>query len=143
MFVRSTRVAAIGATLAILSFLACSDSNDVNGTPQDFTGAYTLVSFSTGVGGAVVEIPGSTGSVTLTATTYNATFDIPGAGGAVVDQGTYTATGTATAGTWAQQSSLDNTLQYSGTYTYNTTNDRLTLDTTASGIRTVVVLQKD
>jgi len=142
MFLRSTRVAAAAAALAILPFAACSDSNDVTGTPQDFTGAYTLVSFSTGVGAGVVEIPGSTGSITLTATTYNVTFDIPGAG-AVTDQGTYTATGTAAAGTWSQQSSLDNTLQYSGTYTYNATNDQLTLDTTASGIRTVVVLQKN
>ena len=142
MFERSRRFFIAVAGLAIVPVLACSDSNGVDGTPQDFTGAYTLVSFSTGVGNQIVEIPGSTGNVTLTATTYNATFNIPGSA-AVVDQGTYTATGTATAGTWAQQSSLDQNLQYSGTYTYSTATDQLTLDTTVQTIRTVIVLQLD
>jgi len=142
MTARSTRTVALAGALAILSFAACSDSTDANGTAQDFTGTYTLVSFSTGVGAGVIEIPGTTGTATLTATAYDVSLDIPGQG-AVVDEGVYTATGTATSGTWTQQSTLDNTLQYSGTYTYNTTTDQLTLDATAQGIRTVIVLQKN
>ena len=142
MFRRTHRSLALVAALAIIPVLACSDSNGVEGTPQDFTGTYTLVSFSTGVGGAIAPIPGSTGTATLTATTYDVTLDIPGLG-ATTDEGTYAATGTATAGTWAQESTLDPLIQYSGTYTYNTTTDQLTLDTTAQGIRTVIVLQLD
>jgi hypothetical protein len=34
-------------------------------------------------------------------------------------------------------------LQYAGTYAYDTATDRLTLDTTAQGVRTVLVLQKN
>jgi hypothetical protein len=60
----------------------------------------------------------------------------------IVDHGTYTATGTATSGTWTQQSTDDLTLQYSGTYEFNGTTGDLTLDTTAQGVRTVVVLRK-
>lgn len=142
MFERSRRNFIAVAALAIVPVLACSDSNGVDGTPQDFTGAYTLVSFSTGVGAQIVEIPGSTGTITMTATTYDAAFDIPGQN-PVVDQGTYTANGTATAGTWTQASSVVQNLQYSGTYAYNTTTDQLTLDTTALGIRYVIVLQLD
>ncbi|MBE0595166.1 MAG: hypothetical protein IH616_22485 [Gemmatimonadales bacterium] len=142
MFRRTHRSLALVAALAIIPILACSDSNGVDGTPQDFTGAYTLVSFSVGVANNVVEIPGSVGNVTLTATTYNANFTIPGEG-QTIDQGTYTATGTATAGTWTQQSTLDPLIQYSGTYAYNATTDQLTLDTTVQAIRTVIVLQLD
>ena len=142
MFERSRRLFLAAAGLAIVPVLACSDSNGVDGTPQNFSGTYTLLSFSTGVGNQIVEIPGSTGSITMTGTTYDVTFDIPGVG-QTVDQGTYTATGTATAGTWTQQSSVNQNLQYSGTYTYNSSSDQLTLDTTVQTIRTVIVLQKD
>lgn len=142
MFERSRRNLVVLVALAVVPVLACDDSNGVDGTPQDFTGAYTLVSFSTGTVAGVVPIAGSTGTVTLTATTYNVTIDIPGVG-QTTDQGTYTATGTATAGTWTQQSSLDQDLQYSGTYTYDTATDRLTLDTTVQAIRTVIVLELD
>ncbi len=142
MFERSRRYFVAIAGLALAPVLACSDSNGVDNTPQDFTGTYTLVSFSTGVGNQIVEIPGSTGTISMTATAYNATFNIPGVG-QTVDQGTYTATGTATEGTWTQQSSVNQDLQYSGTYAYNTSTDRLTLDTTVQTIRTVIVLQKN
>ena len=142
MFERGRRNFVALAALAVLPVLACDDSNGVDGTPQDLSGAYTLVSFSTGTAAGVVPIPGATGTITLTATTYNANFDLPGLG-QTVDQGTYTATGTPTAGTWTQQSSVVQDLQYTGTYTYNTTTDELTLDSTAQGIRYVIVLQLD
>lgn len=139
---RRFRIPSIALTVPfILAAAACSSSNEPSGTPQDFTGSYTLVSFSTGTSAGVTPIPGAAGSVTLTATNYTVTFTIPVVGD-VSDQGTYTATGTATAGTWTQQSSLDQTLQYTGTYAFDTPTNQLTLDTTAQGVRTVVVLQK-
>jgi hypothetical protein len=127
------------ATLAVMAALAaCSDSADPdNGLPQDFTGNYTLVSFA--IGG--VEIPGTTGTFTMTATTYEASVSVPGQG-AVVDEGTYTATGTAASGTWTQQSSIDANLQYQGTYAWNASTSELTLDTTVQGVRNVLVLEK-
>jgi predicted small lipoprotein YifL len=66
---------------------------------------------------------------------------VPGQGD-VDDEGTYTATGTATSGTWTQQSTLDANLQYSGTYSWNAATSELTLDTSVQGVRNVLVLEK-
>jgi hypothetical protein len=126
------------ALILVAAFAACSDSNDPdNGLPQDFSGNYTLVSFA--IGG--IEIPGTTGTFTMTATTYEASVSVPGQG-AVVDEGTYTATGTATSGTWTQQSSIDANLQYQGEYTWNASTSELTLDTSVQGVRNVLVLER-
>ena len=129
-------IRASAALMLLAAFAACSDSNDP-GEPQNFTGTYTLVSFAIGT----VEIPGSTGTFTMTGTTYEASVSVPGQG-AVVDEGTYTATGTASSGTWTQQSSLDETVQYQGTYEWNVSTSELTLDTTRGGVRNVLVLEK-
>lgn len=135
--------------VALVPIIACSDSTDPGngGTPQDFTGTYTLVSLSQGNAAGVIEVPGSTGTVTLTATNYDVTFTLPQVPPAapliIDDEGTYSAVGTATAGSWSQQSSLNASLQYAGSYTYDAGTDRLTLDTTALGIRTVLVLEMD
>lgn len=135
------------ALTAVAVFAACSDSNGPDdGEPQDFSGSYTLVSFAQGTAAGVIEIPGTTGSFTMTATTYEASVTVPVPGGnpiQVDDEGTYTATGTTTAGTWTQESSLDDTLQSAGTYTWNATTERLTLDTTMQGVRSVLVLEKN
>jgi hypothetical protein len=133
------------AALVILAVAACSSTEP--GTPQDFTGSYTLVSFSTGTSAAVFLVPGTTGSGTLTATQYTISLTFPAGtlstnDSTIVDHGTYSATGTATSGTWTQQSTDDPTLQYSGTYAINATTNQLTLDTTVQGVRSVIVLQK-
>jgi hypothetical protein len=143
---RRSRTSSLVLTVPfILAAAACSSTEP--GTPQDFTGSYTLVSFSTGTAAALFLVPGTTGSGTLTATGYTISITFPAGtlasnDSTIVDHGTYTATGTATSGTWTQQSTDDLTLQYSGTYEFNGTTGDLTLDTTAQGVRTVVVLRK-
>jgi hypothetical protein len=137
--------AVVAVSLPILVLAGCSDGGPT-GTAQDFSGNYTLVSFAQGTAAGVVDVPGATGTVTLTATHYDVTFSIPVGGGLppldVADQGTYSAIGTATSGTFTQQSTLDQSLQYTGTYSFAAGTNQLTLDTTAEGIRTVIVLQK-
>lgn len=133
---RATRMLVALTAMAVVA--ACSDSNGPDdGEPQDFSGNYTLVSFA--IGGMVV--PDVTGTFTMTATTYEASVTVPGQP-VVEDEGTYTATGTAAAGTWAQQSTLDANLQYAGTYAWNATTSELTLDTTVQSVRNVLVLKR-
>jgi len=130
---------------ALATFAACSDSNGPDDPePQNFTGSYTLVSFSQGTAAGVIPVPGTTGSFTMTATTYQASVTIPMPGGPmqVDDQGTYSAMGTATAGTFTQESTVQ-ALQYTGTYVWDAATEQLTLDTTALTVRTVLVLQKN
>jgi hypothetical protein len=137
---------ALIAFTALATFAACSDSNGPDDPePQNFTGSYTLVSFSQGTAAGVIPVPGTTGSFTMTATTYQASVTIPVPGGnpmQVDDEGTYAATGTAAAGTFTQQSTVQ-ALQYTGTYVWDAATERLTLDTTALSVRTVLVLQKN
>jgi len=137
---------AVAASSVALALGACSSSGEPGGTAQDFTGGYTLVSFAQGTPAGVVDVPGATGTATLTATHYDVSLSIPVGGGFppidVTDQGTYSATGTATSGTFTQQSTVDPSLQYTGTYSFNAGTSQLTLDTTAQGVRTVIVLQR-
>jgi len=133
--------ATIVAACTVVFSLACGDSTGPEGEAQDFSGSYTLVSFSLGTAASVNAVPGATGTFTITATTYAASTTI--AGNVVNDHGTYTAQGTSESGTWSQQSTDDEDLQYQGTYTWNAATSQLTLDTTAAGgVRTVLVLQK-
>jgi len=134
----------IGQGLAVgllVAMAACgSDSSGVSGTPQDFTGTYTLVSFAQGTPSGIV--PGATGGVTFTSTTYVLSVVIPGVI-TLDDAGTYTATGTATEGSWTQESSEPGGLQSSGTYEWDEVGQLLTLDTRVSGVRTIIVLHKE
>jgi len=133
--------AKIVAACALIFSVACGDSTAPEGETQDFSGSYTLVTFSLGTAAAVNPVPGATGTFTITATTYTASTTISGQ--VVNDHGTYTAQGTSESGTWSQQSTDDLDLQYQGTYTWNAATNQLTLDTTAAGgVRTVLVLQK-
>lgn len=132
----AVRVAATAAVLLLLP--GCGDDGGPAGTAQDFTGTYTVISFAQGAAGT--PIAGASGSVTLTATTYTFSVTVPPI--TLTDAGTYTATGTATSGTWTQQSTDDATLQATGTYAVDPGTGRLTLDTTVQGIRNVIVLQK-
>ncbi len=140
-----SRTLAVGVCSAVFAFAACSESNGPVDLQRDFTGTYTLAAISQGTAAGVVLIPGATGSTTLTATTYEVEMTIPQIPPApaltVTDEGTYTATGSETSGTWTQQSTLDVNLQYAGTYTWDAGTSQLTLDTTAGAVRTVLVLQ--
>ena len=143
-FARSRWAAAVAALLVVS---ACSDSTDPPADARDFSGSYTLVSFSQGTASGVIEVPGATGSFTMTATRYDATVTvpeiIPGMGPTTVDDaGTYTANGTLESGTWTQKSD-DDSLQSTGTYTWDAATSRLTLDTSSTGQRTVLELQRN
>jgi hypothetical protein len=134
-------------TLTALAVAACSDSTDPDPEDgRDFTGSYTLVSFSQGTSSGVIQVPGATGSFVMTATRYDATVTvpeiIPGTGPTTVeDEGMYTANGTLETGTWTQESD-DGSLQSTGTYTWDPATEQLTLDTISTGQRTVLVLQR-
>jgi hypothetical protein len=132
---------AVSLPLAVL--LACGDDGGPAGTAQDFTGTYAVVSFSQGTAAGVTVIPGASGTVTLTATTYAFSVSIPigGVPFEIDDEGTYTATGTASSGTWSQESTVSN-LQSTGTYEWDANTDQLTLDTTVQSVRSVIVLEK-
>lgn len=134
----------MAVSCCVLLLVACGESTDPEGETQDFSGSYTLHQVSQGtVGGTLNELAGSTGTFTMTATTYEVSIDIPLGGTNLVDNGTYTAFGTSTAGDFTQQSSVNQALQYQGTYAWDSTTNRLTLDTSAQGIRTVLVLQRN
>jgi len=122
--------------MLLLVLPACGDDGGPAGTPQDLTGTYSVVSFQQGN----IQIPGASGTVTLTATTYVFEVEVPPI--TLTDAGTYTATGTATAGTWTQQSTDGGDFQATGTYAVDPATDRLTIDTTVQGVRNVIVLQK-
>jgi hypothetical protein len=138
------RTPLLAASLGLVVFAGCGD-DVVGNVAQDLSGAYSLVSFALGTPAGIVQ--GATGTVTLTATTYVASFTIPqpppDPADVVNDQGTYTAIGTPTSGTWTQQSTLDPNLQYAGTYTFDAAMGRLTLDTTTFGVRTILVLERN
>jgi hypothetical protein len=140
-----SRTLALGVCAAVFALAACSDSNGPEDMQQDLTGTYTLVSISQGTAAGVVLIPGATGSFTLTATNYEVSLTIPQVPPApalvITDEGTYTATGSETSGTWTQQSTVDVDLQYAGTYNWDAGTSQLTLDSTAGAVRTVLVLQ--
>jgi hypothetical protein len=126
----------------LLFSVACGDGSGPEEEAQDFTGTYTLVSFSQGTASGVTEIPGTVGDFTMTATTYEVTVNIPVGPVVLTDRGTYTAIGTATSGDFSQQSTDNPDLQYTGTYNWNATTNRLTLDTSSQGVRSVLVIQR-
>ena len=138
----SKKTVAIAAVCTLLFSVACGDANGPEGDPQDFTGSYTLHKFSSGTPSNVVELPEATGSFTMTATTYQVSIDTPLLPDPYEDTGTYTAIGTATSGTFSQQSSEEGGFQYQGTYAWDATTNRITIDTTSGNTRTVLVLQK-
>lgn len=137
------RTAAFGAACALLFAVACGESSGPEGEAQDFSGSYTLHEISQGTVANVTVLQGSTGTFSMTATTYTVSIDIPLGQTNLTDHGTYTAIGTATSGEFSQQSTDNASLQYQGTYAWDASTNRLTLDTSAQGIRTVLVLQRN
>jgi hypothetical protein len=138
---RLTGVSALAA-FASLSISACGETAGPEGEAQDFSGSYTLHSISQGTVTNVIVLPGATGTFTMTATTYQVSIDYPALPDPITDTGTYTATGTATSGTFTQASTSGASLQYQGTYAWDGATNRLTLDTTSGNTRTVLVIQK-
>jgi len=130
----------LAVSILLFANAACGDDGtEPNGEAQDFSGNYTLVSFAQGNDPPVA---GAAGTFTLTATTYEVSIDVPGGlPPHVDDEGTYTATGTATSGTWTQESTVS-ILQSTGTYAWDPATSRLTLDTMSFGQRSVLVLQR-
>ena len=134
---------AVTAAFALLLLNGCGDETGPEGESQDFSGSYTLHQISQGtVGGTLSVLEGSTGTFTMTATTYEVSINIPMGATNLMDRGTYTAIGTPAAGDFTQQSTDNPDLQYQGTYAWDAGTNRLTLDTSSQGIRTVLVLQK-
>ncbi len=138
---RLTSVSVLAA-FASLSLAACGETSGPEGEAQDFSGSYTLDSISQGTPTNVIGLPGATGTFTMTATTYQMSVDTPLLPNPIEDTGTYTAIGTATSGTFSQESTSGAGLQYQGTYAWDATTNRLTIDTTSGNTRTVLVIQK-
>ena len=138
---RATILAGL-AVFAGYSLTACGEGSGPEGEAQDFTGNFTLHEISQGTLSSVTVLPGATGTFTMTATTYAVAIDIPIGPVALTDHGTYSAIGTTTSGNFSQQSTDDPDLQYQGTYSWDAATNRLTLDTSAQGVRTVLVIQK-
>jgi hypothetical protein len=134
---------AIATAVVLLVGAACGEETGPVDEAQDFSGNYTLAAFSQGVVGNMTDFPAATGTFTMTATTYAVSIDIPGDYPvSLVDHGTYSAIGTRASGNFSQQSTDNAAMQYAGTYTWNESTSRLTIDTTSQGIRTVLVLQQ-
>jgi hypothetical protein len=127
------------AALALVS--ACGDDNDDNDDLVDLSGTYVLVKYETGAGGTFVEVPGTSGTFTLTPTNYTATLNIPGVG-EIEDAGTYTAIGTESSGDFAQSSTVGGT-QATGTYTFDADTGELVLSTVVSGVNQRVTMLQD
>jgi hypothetical protein len=141
------RLARRGFAFAALAALALAsacgdDNNDGGGTAQDLSGAYDLVKFEQGSGGSLTEIPGVLGIFVLTATDYRATLSNIPLVGSVADDGTYTAVGTETSGTFTQISTTTGA-QGRGTYTRNLTTGELVLQTTVNGVDQRVTVVPD
>jgi hypothetical protein len=138
------RSIAFAALAALVLVSACGDDNndDGGGTAQDLSGTYALVKFEQGTAGNFIEVPGVTGVLELTTTTYSATLANVPVIGSITDAGTYTAIGTATSGTFTQNSTTSGT-QATGTYTRNTTTGELVLQTTVNGVDQRVTVVQD
>ena len=118
------------AALAAGALLACSDDDDDTGPTTDLSGTYTLVSFQQD-NNPVLTPPIATGTLVLTATTYNVSISV--AGQQLVDQGTYTTNGN----NFSQTGTLG---QATGTFTQN--GNTFSTDLTTAGGRVRSTWQK-
>jgi len=125
MIRRSLFVALVAGAL-----LACGGNNDETGPSTDLSGTYALVSFQQD-NNPVLTPPTATGTLVLTATTYNVAISV--AGQQLVDQGTYTTNGNS----FSQSGTLG---QATGTFTKN--GNTFSTDLTTAGGRVRSTWQK-
>ena len=119
------------AAFAAATLLACSDDDENTGPNTDLSGTYTLQSIQQG-DNPVLGPPIATGTLVLTATTYN--VSISAAGQVLADQGTYTTSGN----TFSQSGTLG---QATGTFTQNNNTFSTDLTTAAGRVRTTWLKQ--
>jgi hypothetical protein len=125
----------LAAALGIAAH-GCGSDNSGPSNPAPPAGTYALVSFQNPPNPTLTP-PIATGTLVLTATTYDVTIDVQGQD-EVHDQGTYSITGTG----WSQSSTTNPGVQSTGTFTYDQGTGVLTVDVTAVGVRTITSWQK-
>ena len=116
--------------------LGCGSDNSGPSNPAPPAGTYSMTSFQNPPN-PVLTPPIATGTLVLTATTYDVTINVLGQD-PVHDQGTYSISGSG----WNQSSTTNPGVQSTGTFTYNETTGALTVDVTAVGVRTIAAWQK-
>lgn len=142
----SRKATLLGATFALASMFtlaACSDDGD--DASADLSGDYAVVGFWSGAPGATPAVGPASGTATLSNDTYDISIDASASTGnqTIESSGDYTAT---QAGSFTQDgsTSIDGApafdTQCTGTWTVSS--DELTLDTTCTGVRSVVVLSE-
>lgn len=129
--------------------LGCSDDGDGGDDTVSLAGTYDIAEFAVGIGGGALTpcVQSAPGTAVLTDDEYTFTLSVPAEGCPLpvpaVDEGFYTATGTASSGSFEQESTTSDT-QAVGTYTWNASTGELILDTTIQGIfRVRVTLVED
>ena len=123
------------ASAVAAAAIGCSDNSGPSNPPPP-AGSYALVSLQNPPNPQLTP-PFATGTLALTATTYNVTINVQGED-PVTDQGTYTISGS----DWTQTSTTNQGVQSAGTFTYNLATGLLTVDVTAVGVRTITAWQK-
>jgi hypothetical protein len=140
----SRKAALFGATFALASVFtlaACSD--DGNDASADLSGYYAVVGFWTGGPGDTPVVGPANGTATLSNSTYDISIDASATNPTIVSEGNYTAT---QAGAFTQDGTTSiggaAPFETQGTGTWVVSSGELTLDTTCSGARSVVVLEE-
>jgi uncharacterized lipoprotein YehR (DUF1307 family) len=124
------------ALSVVVALVGCGSDNSGPSNPAPPSGTYSLTSAQNPPNPALTP-PAVTGQLVLAATTYSVTIDVQGQD-EVQDQGTYSISGNS----WTQISTANPGVQSTGTYTYASATGVLTVDVTASGVRTITVWQK-
>jgi hypothetical protein len=119
-----------------LGTVGCGSDNTSPSTTPPPPGTYALTSLQNPPNPPLTP-PIATGTLGLTATTYDVTINVQGQP-PVQDQGTYSISGSG----WSQMSTTNPGIQSTGTYTYNSATGALSVDVTSSGVRTIADWQK-